>query len=920
MNTTLSTGLGLLTALTLSTALAAQDEVADALRAQRFRALGPANFSGRVVDVEAVPGKSTHFYVVTATGGLWKTVNNGTSFESIFDQSTVFALGDLAIAPSNPEVLYLGTGEANNQRSSYHGNGVWKSTDGGETWSHVGLEKTEHIGRIVVHPNDPNTAYVAALGALYSPNRDRGLYKTTDGGENWEMSKWINEDTGFVDVALSPTAPDTILAASYDRRRRAWDFRESGPGSGVWRSADGGESWDRCGDIPDGEIGRIGVAMSLSSGACYAIVENRNPVGEAIQIEDIGEERAPQASVDPELYPFGEQEESEAPGAAAAPQRTGGQMYRSDDRGESWQLVSETKVGGTPHYYYGQVRIDPNNDDHVWALGVRVYESTDGGRTFETGFGRGLHVDHHALWIDPADSQRALLGNDGGLALTYDGGQHWEVFDSLNLGQFYAIGVDERYPYNVYGGTQDNGSWAVPSEPLTSQPISNRHSVKVGGGDGFYVVVDPENPNLIYAESQFGGMRRLDLATGRSISARPGSRRGQARLRFNWMTPMVLDPNDQRTMYAGSQFVHRSRDRGETWERISPDLSSNDPDRLEGDVPHCTVTTIAASSQRSGLLFAGTDDGRVWRTSDDGEHWTELTDRIEGVPERLWISRIETSPHDADRVYVSITGYREDLREPYLFLSTDGGETFDSIVNDLAHQTENENRAINVVREHPRNPNCVLVGTESGVFCSIDEGSSWHAFGSNLPTVPVHDLLVHPREPDVVIGTHGRGLFAATAPILESIGGEATFAPLTAFPVVSTYAKEREYSSIRYPGARGFRADSKPTLPSFDYWVGQDSDGKVRVEVHDISGRRFFRGEGDATAGFHRVRWTTGRGRRGNGNRRPPVGRYRATFRLGDQELVHMFEVRELPSPVGAQTTTDESFETNEEEQGDAIH
>lgn len=911
-----TTGLGLLSILGATAALPGQDPL-DLLREPKFRALGPANFSGRVVDLEAVPGKPTHFYVVTGSGGLWKTENNGTTFRSIFERPEVFALGDLAIAPSNPQVLYLGTGEANNQRSSYWGNGVYKSTDGGETWTHCGLERTEHIGRIVVHPENPDIAYVAALGALYRPNRERGLFKTSDGGATWETSKWLGEDVGFVDVALSPSAPNTLLAASYDRRRRAWDFRESGDGSAIYRSEDAGETWEKAEDIPGGEIGRIGVAMSTRSGVCYAIVENRNPAVEPVEETGIGEsstsDEAPEPSVDPELYPFGEQEESASPGALAAAPMAGGQMYRSEDRGRSWQLVSSDRVGGSPHYYYGQVRIDPNDDDHLWALGVRVYESTDGGRNFEIGFGRGLHVDHHALWIDPSDSKHALLGNDGGVASTYDGGQKWEVFDQLSLGQFYAVTVDSRVPYNVYGGTQDNGSWAIPSQPVTSQPITNRHAVKVGGGDGFYVVVDHENPDLIYAESQFGGLVRLDLATGRSRSIRPDRRRGEASLRFNWMAPLVLDPHDRRTLYYGSQFVHRSRDRGDHWERISPDLSSDDQDRLKGDVPHCTVTTIAPSPVARGLLFAGTDDGRLWRTSDDGAHWTDLTDRLEGLPPRLWISRVEPSPHDADRVYVSATGYREDLRDAFLYLSTDGGETFRSIVNDLPQQS------INAVREHPRNPDCVLVGTEFGVFVSIDGGSSWNPFGSDLPTVPVHDLLVHPREPDVVLGTHGRGLFVATAPMLEELDEELLGSAFHAFPVVSTLQTEREYASIRYPGAPGFSADRPGPRPGFEYWVGDDRDGNVEVEVHDIEGRRVFRGEGAARSGFHRIEWNVGRRSPGVG-----PGRYRATFRLGDESVVRIFEIRQVPSPLGRITTTDdvEAIEgaSEEDESSEPIH
>ncbi len=864
------------------------------LEANDWRELGPVNFAGRIVDIEVDPSDRFTFYAVSATGGIWKTVNNGTTFESVFEVPGVISIGDLAVAPSDPNVLYVGTGEANNQRSSYWGNGVHRSKDGGKTWKHVGLDGTDHIGRIVVHPSNPDIAFVAALGPLYRSGEHRGIYRTKDGGENWEAVQQIDADVGFVDVAIDPHDPNVILAASYDRRRRAWDFRDEGPGSAVWRSSDGGDSWRKVRGIPRGDIGRIGLAIHPGQkDLAFAIVENNNPAPTARPEREPRGDDGRAAGASPGTIGASRERGPAAgatPFAFAAARPIGGEVYRSTDGGKSWDKVSEEAVGGSPHYYYGQIRLDPKNPDHLWALGVNVYESTDGGKNWDTRFGRGLHVDHHALWIDPTDPRRALLGNDGGLAQTRDGGAHWDHLSELPLGQFYAVAVDLREPYRVYGGTQDNGTWAIPSQPVSSRALDHRDAYKIGGGDGFQVAVDPTDPNVVYGESQFGALYRVDLGSGARASIRPSSRRGEPRLRFNWMSPLLLSSHNPSTLYFGSQYVHRSRNRGDDWETISPDLTSNDPDRLSGDVPHCTVTAIAESPLKSGLLLAGTDDGRVWLTHDDGGRWTELTDRFEGVPSRLWVSRIETSPHDADRLYVAFTGYREDDRNVYLYLSTDGGESFRSIANDLP-----AGGSVNVVREHPRNENCVLVGTEFGVFASIDCGAHWAPLGKGLPTVAVHDLLVHPREPDVVVGTHGRGIWVLDATLLEDFDTDMLRAAMHVLPVRDGRRLRSEFPSIRYQGSRGWSADSWDGRAVFRYVLTREGSDRTQIEVFDVTGERVFSRRGEREPGLHTVEWRE-RGQRGRGAASDRPGDFLLRITRGEDVQERTFRVHPAAS------------------------
>lgn len=943
LRSSLCTFAGLLAVLPAQTS--DQDHARDNVFGQlRWRELGPVMSGGRIVDIAVHPQRPQVFWAAAASGGIWKTENGGVSFTPQFQDAWSISIGDLAVAPSNGDVLYVGTGEANNQRSSYWGNGVHRSTDGGKTWRHMGLADTEHIGRVVVHPTDPDTVYVAALGALYSANDGRGLYKTTDGGMHWQRVHHLGPDVGFVDVALDPKNPDVVFAASYERRRRAWNMTEGGQGSRLWKSVDAGGKWTQlAGGLPEGVLGRIGLDVFAGDGkVVYAAIENLNPRGpqpSAPALDPTGNGPREEGDKEPESLP-GEfladptaraEWERKVAQAQDPVRRTrkptvGGEVYRSNDGGSTWKKThaDDADIGGSPGYYYGQIRIDPQDRDTVYVLSVPVHKSTDGGKTFGNrsggagGGGRGatfagnLHVDHHALWIDPHDGKHCLLGNDGGIAITWDGGASWDHLTHLPITQYYTIAADNRSPYRIYGGLQDNGTWGFPVHGPTSSGLRTTDAYRIDGGDGFHVCVDPDDPDVVYSESQFGGMSRQNLRTGERKGIKPRAQKGEQPLRFNWNTPIVLSPHSAHTVYTGSQHLHRSRDRGDTWTTISPDLTTNDPEKKKGNVPHCTITTIAESPLREGWLWVGTDDGRVATSKDGGARWTDLTDRFPPAVQGLWVSRIETSRHAANTVFVSWTGYREDERAPFVFRSDDGGDTWMSIAHDLPREP------VNVIRQHPRNGNVLLVGTEMGAYVSIDDGAHWFPLGSGLPRVAVHDLIVHERESHVLVGTHGRGVWAIDVAALEKLRPEQLAAPFVALPPSGGVLLRRAFSEGN-TGARGWTTANPFVTPTFRYLLSQDSDSKVTVEVLDAAGTVLWKKDGPQQAGYHEVPWANerggrgpfgggqggppggfgGRGGQGAGQQGPRPGTFAVRITRGDQSTTQAFSVIDRRGPAG---------------------
>lgn len=908
----------------LAAAVAAQATDHEHARANVFaqmkwRELGPVMSGGRIVDIAVHPTKPQVFWVAAASGGLWKTENGGLRFTPQFQDGYTTSIGDVAVAPSNGDVLYVGTGECNNQRSSYWGNGVHKSTDGGKTWRHVGLDGTDHIGRVIVHPANADVCYVAALGALYTANDQRGVYKTTDGGASWTRVHHVGPDVGCVDVAFDPTNPDVVYAASYERRRRAWNFSEGGQGSRLWQSTDAGATWKQlAGGLPDGVLGRIGVDVAADGKTVYATIENSNPRAAEAAAEPAKPDEAELPEPDGELLADAvaaaehERKVAQAQDPARRSRRTtvGGEVYRSDDGGATWRKThgNDVSVGGDPGYYYGQLRVDPTDKDTVYVLSVPVHRSSDGGKTWTPGRGRGaaafhgnLHVDHHALWIDPKDGKHALLGNDGGVAVTWDGGASWDHLTHLPITQYYAVTVDDRPVYRVYGGLQDNGSWGFPSHGATSDGLRATDAFRIDGGDGFYVCVDPSDPDVVYSESQFGGMSRQHLGTGARKGIKPTAQKGEQPLRFNWQTPLLLSPHAPHTVYTGSQFVHRSRDRGDSWRTVSPDLTTNDPDKKKGNVPHCTITTIAESPRQEGWLWVGTDDGRVWSTKDGGGRWTELTDRFPAAVKGLWVSRVEASPHADGTAFVSFTGFREDVRAPFVFRTDDAGETWTTIANDLPMEP------VNVVRQHPRNAAVLLVGTEMGAYASFDDGAHWHPLGSGLPRTAVHDLVVQPRHGHVVVGTHGRGVWALDAKALDELTAEKALAAFTALPPSDGVVLRRGFSEGNV-GARGWSTPSPFVTPTFRYALGQDGGAKVAIEVLDAAGAVVWRKDGPTTAGYHEIAWATERGRGfggmggfggrgGAGSGGPRPGTFAVRITRGDQSRTQPFTVHDRRGP-----------------------
>ena len=726
-------------------AASAQTTLATAISHLEYREIGPALMGGRIADLAVVESRPQVFYIATGTGGVWKTENHGTSWTPLFDDQPVSSIGDVTIDQSNPNLVWVGTGEPQNRQSSGWGNGVYKSTDAGNTWRHMGLDATKHIGRILIHPRNPDIVYVAAVGDLWGPNEERGVYRTHDGGETWEHVLHIDEHTGAIDLAMDPGDPNTIFAAMYQRQRTGWGFNGGGPGSGLYRTFDGGDSWTELTDgLPEGDKGRIGVDVFRQDGnVVYALVEA----------------------------------DARSPGQGFGGGGDGGQsqsgLFRSLDRGDSWEKMSSTNPRPM---YYSQVRIDPSNVDRIYVLGGNLMVSDDGGRTFRGDGAAQVHVDHHALWVNPNDPDHLILGSDGGVAATWDGTAHWRMFDNLPLGQFYAIGFDMRDPYYVCGGLQDNDPWCGPSNTRSFHGIRHQDWYETAYGDGFFTIVDPTDSTIVFSESQNGNMNRYDLTTGEKTPMRPitGPRADgdtAKTYRFNWNSPLQLSPHDPATVYLGGNYLLRSRDRGMSWEEVGGvDLTRQiDREELEimgvpGSEPQMSVndgistygniTAFAESPMTPGLLYVGTDDGYVQVSRDDGATWTNVADRIPGLPERTYVSRLEPSVHSGARVYATFDGHRNADYAAYVYVSEDYGDSWRRITDGLP-----DGWSVNVVTEHHRAPNLLFVGNEVGVFVSVDRGERWVQLKNNLPVVPVDDILIHPRDNDLLVGTHGRSFW-----------------------------------------------------------------------------------------------------------------------------------------------------------------
>ena len=808
----------LLVAMAAPVAIFAQAKVDETvLKNLQWRSIGPAIMGGRIDDIAAVESNPNIFYVGAATGGVWKTVNNGTTFEPVFDEQGSTSIGDIAIAPSDPSIIWVGTGEANNRQSSSWGDGVYRSLDGGKTWKNMGLADSRHIARIVIDPHNSDVVYIAVAGHLWGPNKERGVYKTTDGGKTWNNVLFINEDTGVIDIAMDPQSPMTLYAAAYQRRRTSFGFNGGGPGSAIYKTVDGGATWKKLiTDLPEGPSGRIGLDIYRSNpNIVYAIIENAK-----------------------------------------------GGVFRSEDRGEHWRKMSD--LDSRP-MYYSQIHIDPNNDQRIWQLAAPMYVSDDGGKTWATNIVTRIHGDYHTLWIDPKDSNRMLTGSDGGIHESYDRGRSWDFINTIPLGQFYEVSLDNQEPFWVYGGLQDNGSWAGPSGTLNVEGITNDDWFRTGGGDGFYSVVDPTDASVIYVESQQGFVARLELKTGERKSIKPQAPPGEKDYRFDWNSPIVISPHNNRTIYFGGNRVFKSTDRGNTWTR-SDDLSRHEdrdkkpimgvlPDknmlsRHDGQETFGQVVTLAESPIKEGLLYAGTDDGNLHVSQDGGKTWKNLTGKVRGVPERTYVSRVVPSRFAEGTVYATFDGHRGDDLGTYVFVSSDYGETWKSLKSNLPAGV-----TARVIREHPRNQNLLFLGTEFGAYVSFDRGGHWTRMKGNLPLVRVDDIQVQPRDNTLVLATHGRSIWVLDdLTPLEKIT-EGTLAEDVHLFDISPATHFRLYFRKGNTGHQWFTAANPPYGAVINYYLKDKPKDDVKITITDGGGMMVRELDGAKESGMGRVVW-----------------------------------------------------------------
>ncbi|MFC1564695.1 hypothetical protein ACFL6G_07140 [candidate division KSB1 bacterium] len=797
-----------------------------------WRHIGPTIFGGRIPDVEAVETNPNIIYVAGSTGGIFKTVNNGITWKPVFDKAgSTLSIGDMAIAQSDPLIIWVGTGEANGEQNAASlGDGVYRSLDGGETWQNMGLKETRHIHRVAIHPKDPDIVFVAAPGKRWGPNPERGLYRTEDGGKTWEKVIYISENTGVVDIVIEDNGR-VMYAATYQRRRHAWGIVSAGPEAAIYRSLDGGDTWDKLGGgLPEGNLDKIGLAIAKSRpNVVYAIIGGQN-----------------------------------------------GGLFRSDDRGTTWTKVNNI---GTS-YWYGNFYVDPTNENKIWVMGTYMSVSIDGGKTFERDWtARNIHVDHHALWINPNNPDHMLLGNDGGFYISYDGARNWDFINNIPIAQFYVTAVDNRDPYWIYGGLQDNGTWGIPSRNYDRYGILNEDAVVVGGGDGFASAIDPRDHTVVYAESQFGGLTVVDLETRESDNIRPAPKDTAETYRFTWNSPLMISPHNPDVLYFGGNKLFKTTDKGENWEEISPDLTRNEKPSewtILGMEPslraYNTITAIAESPLRKGVIYVGTDDGRIHVTMDEGENWQDLTGKFRLPGEVKYVTKIHTSMHGEGTAYISFSGHFNDDFSPYIFKTTDFGKNWKNITGNMPAEA-----IVKVIRDHSGDPDLLFAGIHNGLMVSLDGGKNWIRVDS-IPPVSVDDI--HVKNNDLVLGTYGRGIIIMDdIGFLVNINEKVDNSGVFLFPVRDT---EQFYRMNR----RMFTGVSDYAGPNPEYGVlityylkneisgsEENSDQGVKIQILDNDGNTIRELEGTGNKGINRIAWdlrkidessdTQRRGRRG---------------------------------------------------------
>jgi len=828
--------------------------------------IGPMNVSGRMTDIAVTTPKGKHYtiYVAGASGGVWKTVNEGTTWEPVFEHAPSTSIGEVTIAPSNQDIIWVGTGEANIFRSSMAGAGVYKSIDAGRTWNYVGLAGTHTIPRIVIHPQNPDVVYVAASGHEWTDNKDRGVYKTSNGGKSWKRVLYVNEKTGAIDLVMDPSDTDTLYAATWQRRRKKWnDPRNESDytGSGIYKTTNGGKNWEKINKgLPQAKYrGRIGIDICRSKpNVLYAFIDNYEVEGQWAKGE------------------------TDSYGRPRGGQIKGATVYRTDDKGENWRQVSETneymmRISSTYGWVFGQIRVDPNNENKIYVMGISLNVSEDGGKTFRAL--RGMHVDHHGLWIDPDNSGYLINVNDGGVDISYDAGENWRNFNiNLPLVQFFNVAYDMDEPFHVYGSVQDHGSFRGIVD--LSQGRNRIPAVEwegAPGGEGSSHAIDPTDPNIVYSAGFYGMISRTDLSTGESKSIVPRPGKGEPRLRGQWVAPFILSPHNPRIIYHGMNILYRSMNRGDAWDKISPDLTYNDPKKI-GDIPYQTIFSISESPLKFGLIYVGTDDGKVHITKDGGKTWAEI---MKGLPYQKWVSELVASAYDEGTVYMAQNGKRDDDFAAYLWKSTDYGKTWQDISSNIPCGP------VNVIREDPQNKNVLYVGTDIGVYVTVNGGKNWYVLSKNLPSTFVHDLVIHPRDKILVAATHGRGVYAMDVEYVQELNDK----------ILNKTSHLFKIRPARLPRGRTWRTRTRAQDACIYYYLNKPQ--KVSLSVYDKEGKLVKNLKVTEDAGLNIAEWDL----TPEGSERPQQGRrfvmnyvkagmYKVVLIVGSEKLEGEVEVQ----------------------------
>jgi len=803
--------------LLLAIPLHAQEKLdASTLGGLYARSIGPAVMGGRIAAIDGTAASPATIYIGAASGGVWKSTDGGTTFKPVFEQQ-IQSIGAVSIDKANPSTAWVGTGESWVRNSVSVGDGVYKTTDGGSTWTNVGLKDSEHIARIAIDPKKSDTVFVCATGHAWDTNEERGVFRTTDGGKTWKKVLYVDKETGCGDITMDPQDPSIVYAGMWQFRRQPDFFRSGGPGSGLYRTKDGGETWEKLKNgLPSGHLGRIAVAVAPSRpSTVYAVVEAKKTA-----------------------------------------------LYRSDDLGEHWREMNDSFNVQVRPFYFAHLVVDPKDHNRVYKPGYQLTFSDDGGKTFTgslTG-GAGVHPDHHALWIHPNDTSMLVLGTDGGAYQSFDRAQHWRFLNVLPVAQFYHVTFDMDAPYNVYGGLQDNGTWMGPSQ--WPGGVTNHHWRAIGGGDGFAAIVDPTDPDVVYLESQGGRIVRFRRSSGENKEIYPYAKQDETKLRFNWNTPIYASPTQKGTIYIGSQYLMRSRDRGDSWERVSPDLTTNDQSRQKqlesGGLSidnssaenYTTIISVSESPKNPDVLWAGTDDGNVQVTHDGGRSWTNVVANVKGVPPRTWVSRVEAGHFDEKTAYATFDGHRTGDMKTYVFRTRDAGKTWDALA------TDDLRGYAQVVREDLVNPNLLYLGTEYGLYISVDAGKSWAHFEEHFPPAPVFDVQLHPRDGDAIIATHGRGLYIIDdLTSLRAMTTDTLTKDVAMLPSRASVLKIPAYDG-RSEGDDLYSSGNVDDVASISYYLRKRHVvGDSKIEIYDAGNKLLATLPAGKRRGINRVEW-----------------------------------------------------------------